>query len=240
MCVIFFSWRKNAGHPLILIANRDEFYDRPTAAAARWDDSPGITAGRDLVRGGTWLGITESGRFAAVTNYRDPSAPTGTRSRGDLVRDFLEGSSAPAEFLAAVDRESTRFSGFNLLVGQTAGEGALWYYSNRERRPRKLEAGIYGLSNHLLDTPWPKVRRGKSAFEALVADRAANADNYFDLLNDKTLAADEELPETGVGYTREKLLSAIFIVTPVYGTRSSTIVTSDRFGRLSLVERTFV
>jgi len=238
MCVIFIAWQMRADQPLILIANRDEFYDRPTAAATRWYDSPTITAGRDLVRGGTWLGITDSGRFAAVTNYRDPSAPTGRRSRGDLVRDFLGGSMSSAEFLAAVDRDSHEFSGFNLLVGESPG--ALWYYSNRERRPRKLLPGIYGLSNHLLDTPWPKVRRGKTVFAALVADHLTKADNYFELLGDKTLAPDDELPETGIGYEREKLLSSIFIETPIYGTRSSTIVTTDRTGRLSLTERTFV
>lgn len=238
MCVIFFAWRKSDERPLILIANRDEFYGRPTAPARRWDDSPTITAGRDLVRGGTWLGITDSGRFAAVTNYRDPSAPTGTRSRGDLVRGFLESSASPGEFLATVDPESHEFSGFNLLAGESGGD--LWYYSNRERRPRALGSGIYGLSNHLLDTPWPKVRRGKSLFAALVADPATNPDNYFALLGDKTLAPDEELPDTGIGYEREKLLSSVFIETPIYGTRSSTLVMADSAGRLSLTERTFV
>lgn len=237
MCVIFFAHRVHPVHPLILIANRDEFYDRPTAAASRWEDRPEIFAGRDLVHGGTWLGITDSGRFAAVTNYRQPSAPGGKRSRGALVSGFLGSSRSPADFLDKIRECSEYFSGFNLIAGD---RDTVAYFSNREGVVRTLEPGIYGLSNHLLDTPWPKVRGGKERFAAAITPANINPDNLFEILGDKSLAPDDELPDTGVGYEREKLLSAIFIETPVYGTRSSSIVLADNDFGLSLEERTFV
>ncbi len=237
MCVIFFAHRIHPDHPLILIANRDEFYDRPTAPASRWTDKPSILAGRDLVHGGTWLGVTDEGRFAAVTNYRQPSAPKGNLSRGALVSGFLDSTEGPEEYLRELSRRSDGFSGFNLLVGDRNEAG---YFSNREGVVRILEPGIYGLSNHLLDTPWPKVRRGKARFASAISGAEIITDNLFSILGDKSLAPDEELPDTGVGYEREKLLSAIFIETPIYGTRSSTVVIADRDFNLSLDERTFV
>lgn len=237
MCVIFFAHRVHPVYPLILIANRDEFFDRPTAAASQWEDRPGIFAGRDLVHGGTWLGIADSGRFAAVTNYRQPSAPKGKHSRGALVTEFLASSGSPAGFLNELRARADDFSGFNLIAGDRY---ELAYFSNREGIVRTLKPGIYGLSNHLLDTPWPKVRRGKERFSSATEGPEIVSDNLFAILGDKTLAPDDELPDTGVGYEREKLLSAIFIETPVYGTRSSSIVLADKDFRLSLDERTFV
>ncbi len=237
MCIIFFAYKTDPARPLIVAANRDEFYHRPTASAARWSDHPSIHAGRDLVHGGAWLGITDSGRFAAVTNFRDPAAPNGPRSRGDLVRDFLTSDVGPMQYLADIESVASDFSGFNLIVGDTS---ELCYFSNRGDVPRRLDAGIYGLSNHLLDTPWPKVRNGRKAFGDALAGGEISADNLFAVLGDKTLAPDDELPETGIGYEREKLLSAIFIETPVYGTRSSAVVIADSQWRLSLEERTFV
>jgi uncharacterized protein with NRDE domain len=237
MCVLFIAYNKHPRYPLIVLANRDEFYDRPTAAASRWADHPQVTAGRDLVGGGTWLGIADGGRFAAVTNYRDPSRPAGPISRGRLVADFLTGKASPGEYIRGVVTDAENFSGFNLVVG-TVDE--LHYYSNAANDPpQKLEAGIYGLSNHLLNTPWPKVSTGLAAFERLIAAEFSKSD-AFDLLADETLAADDALPDTGIGIDKERILSPIFIRTAIYGTRSSTIVLSNPEGQLDLDERGFV
>ncbi len=241
MCVIYFSYNVHPDHPLVLIANRDEFYDRPTVAAAYWEDHPEIFAGRDLVGGGTWLGITRSGRVAAVTNYREPGVAKGTISRGDLVAGFLKTDTSPENYLAQIDERKFDYSGFNLLVGEfTPERRELLYFSNRGDGIKKLMPGVYALSNHLLDTAWPKVRDGKRRFRDLTSSPWLEIDPLFDLLADESLAADAELPDTGIGYEREKALSAIFIKTPIYGTRSSTVVTfnNDLEGRLE--ERVFV
>lgn len=236
MCVIYFAYETHPDHPLILLANRDEFYDRPTAAAAYWEDFPEIYAGRDLVAGGTWLGITRGGRFAAVTNFRDPSAPKGNRSRGDLVAEFLKIDESPAKYLGGVEQRALQYSGFNLIVGDLGAGGGLFYFSNRGTEIRRLEPGVYGLSNHLLDTPWPKVVRGKERFEKLLTS-PVDIERLFALLRDESLADDADLPDTGIGYEKEKALSAIFIRTPIYGTRCSNVVTFDRSGAGKLLER---
>ncbi|MEQ1763294.1 MAG: NRDE family protein [Pyrinomonadaceae bacterium] len=238
MCVLFIAYKKHPRYPLVVLANRDEFYDRPTAPADRWADHPQVTAGRDLVGGGTWLGIADGGRFAAVTNYRDPSRPAGSISRGGLVADFLTGNSAPKNYLDEVGAGSANYSGFNLVVGSNEG---FYYYSNAgSGAPRKLEPGLYGLSNHFLNTPWPKVSNGIAAFQRLIeADVFSNSD-AFDLLADETLAADDALPDTGIGIEKERVLSPIFIRTPIYGTRSSTVVVSNSEGDLELEEKVFV
>jgi uncharacterized protein with NRDE domain len=240
MCVIFFSYRQQPEFPLILLANRDEFYERPTAAAKVWDDAPEIFAGRDLVHGGTWLGITASGRFAGVTNYRDPAAPTGKFSRGDLVGDFLKNRVPVEEYLKTIKQRAADFSGFNLLVGEfSRTHQELGYYSNRAAEIKILAPGLYGLSNHMLDTPWRKVEKGKAALAELLQKDKAEKREFFEILADKSLAEDADLPETGIGYEREKLLSAIFIETPIYGTRSSSLVLVNRNYEISLDERNF-
>lgn len=241
MCVIFFAYRKHPEIPLILLANRDEFYDRPTAAARFWSDFPEIFAGRDLAGGGTWLGVSKKGRFAAVTNYRDPSAQAGTNSRGHLVADFLK-TDIPAEiYLEEVKNRRLEFSGFNLLAGEiNPQKNELYYFSNRGRRVEKLDAGIYGLSNHLLDTPWRKVVTGKSALAKMLEHDRIAKEPLFEILADEALADDGELPDTGIGRERERLLSAIFIKTPVYGTRCSTVLTFDREFKFDFDERVFV
>ena len=228
MCVIYFAYETHPNRPLILLANRDEFYDRPTAAAAYWEDHPQIYAGRDLVAGGTWLGITRGGRIAAVTNYRDQSAPKGNRSRGELVAEFLKSEESPAKYLGGVQQRALQYSGFNLIVGDLSESGdGLFYFSNGGNGTRRLEPGVYGLSNHLLDTPWPKVARGKDRFQELLTS-PIDIETLLGLLRDESLADDAELPDTGIGYEKEKALSAIFIKTPIYGTRSSSVVTFDR------------
>lgn len=238
MCVIFFAYKVHPEYPLILLANRDEFYERPTAKARFWQDFPYIFAGRDLVHDGTWLGITKSGRLAAVTNYRDPDAPPGKLSRGDLVADFLKTDEPVEKYLNKIQTHADDFSGFNLLIGEISQKiQTLGYYSNREDQIKILEPGIYGLSNHLLDTPWPKVKKGKAELIGILKKRELQTDKLFEILGDKSLADDKELPDTGIGYEREKLLSAIFIETPVYGTRSSSLVLVNKELDISLEER---
>ncbi len=240
MCVIFLAYQQHSDYPLILLANRDEFYARPTAKAHFWEDAPEVFAGRDLVFGGTWLGITKSGRFAAVTNYRDPFAPKGKVSRGDLVSNFLKTNDSVKKYLEKIQKKASDYSGFNLLVGEMNGQiNQIGYFSNREDRIRILEKGIYGLSNHLLDTPWPKVHKGKAKLARLLGTKEIKNDKLIEILSDKTLAEDEELPDTGIGYEREKLLSAIFIETPVYGTRSSSLVLIDKYFEITLDELTY-
>ena len=237
MCVLFIAYRKHPRHPLIVLANRDEFYDRPTASAARWEDHPNVTAGRDLVAGGTWLGVAPGGRFAAVTNFRGPHRPNGAVSRGRLVADFLIGDAGAEEYIASVEHDADNYSGFNLVV---ADRDDLYYFSNAaEERAQRLAPGVYGLSNHLLNTPWPKVSSGLAAFERLIDNEEISKEAAFALLADETLAADNDLPDTGIGLDKERLLSSIFIHSPIYGTRSSTIVLADSDGNLELDERVF-
>lgn len=240
MCIIYLAFEHHLDHPLVLAANRDEFYARPTQLAGWWQDHPEIYAGRDLVAGGTWLGITKSGRIAAVTNYREPGAPKGELSRGNLVADFLKGSEPAELFMTRVERSRSEYSGFNLLVGEFSSDRrAMFYFSNRDQQVRELRPGIYALSNHLLDTPWPKVARGKARFGDLLTaplDREA----LFDLLTDDAVADDDQLPSTGLEHDVEKALSAIFIKTPIYGTRCSTLVTFDTELNGTLEERVFV
>jgi len=239
MCTILFSFRSVPGERLVLLANRDEFYNRPTAAAGTWEDAPDVYAGRDLVAGGTWLGVTGSGRIAAVTNYRDPGQAPGELSRGALVADFLKGDASPREYLREIEKNAGRYTGFNLIVGDILGAGSLFYFSNRGEGIEELGTGLYGLSNHLLNTPWPKVRRGKERLRELL-DRGAPERDLFGLLADRTIAPDEELPDTGVGIEIERQLSPIFIETPIYGTRSSTVVRFSDEGGISFEEKVHV
>ncbi len=241
MCTILFSYRPGPDKRLVLLANRDEFYDRPTASAANWKDSPEIYAGRDLAAGGTWLGVTESGRIAAVTNYRDPDQESGDLSRGNLVADFLRSDKSTEAYLRKVESEANRYTGFNLIAGRI-GDNAdeLYYFSNRAEGVKQLAYGLYGLSNHLLDTPWPKIRLGKARFSGILERDQDDLEEYFEILADRNLASDSELPDTGIGYEKEKLLSSIFIETPIYGTRSSTVVIIRDSGRIEFEERVAV
>lgn len=241
MCVIFIAFEYKSEYPLIVLANRDEFYSRPTAPAARWKDAAQIYAGRDLVAGGTWLGVTDEGRFAAVTNFREPSAAAGEISRGDLVAGFLRSNDDPVEYLEKIKSDAEKYAGFNLFVGRMSKtRRELFYFSNRENLIRDIRPGIYGLSNHLLDTPWPKVANGTRRFNELVDEDGTSTDKFFELLRDETLAAEELLPNTGVGPERERILSPIFIRTDNYGTRSSTVAIFDDEGNWKFDEKVFV
>ncbi len=241
MCVIYLALNTHNDYPLILLANRDEFYTRPSKAAGYWDDFPNIYGGRDLQGGGTWLGVADTGRFAAVTNYRDPSAPHGMRSRGELAAEFLRCDQSAQQYLENIYSRSKDYSGFNLLVGEfTQDRAEVHYLSNRGDDPRQLSPGIYGLSNNLLNTPWPKVVKGKLRFAELLQSGETSNENFFDILSDESLALDEDLPSTGIPYEAEKAISAIFIKTPDYGTRCSTVLRFSRNAEWRFEERVFV
>lgn len=233
MCLILVAWQVHSDYPLVVAANRDEFHARPTAVAARWPDAPHVVAGRDLEAGGTWLGVTDAGRFAAVTNVREPGKPKGPQSRGRLTQDFLAGAASPGDFAAGV--ADGAFSGFNLLV---ADAQTLCYRSNRDGVARALPAGIYGVSNHLLDTPWPKLTTAKARFAEAIEHLPVEAP-FFDLLADDEIVPDGDLPATGVPLEWERRLSAVFVRSPDYGTRASTLLLRRRDGSGLLVERSF-
>ena len=236
MCLILFSYRKHPRYRLILAANRDEFYDRPTESAGFWEEDGNILAGKDLKLGGTWLGITRNGRFAAITNYREPgSFKPDAPSRGKLVSGFLEGTAAPCDYLRAVAVSAGKYNGFNILVGDT---DRLCYFSNRNGGVKELAPGLYGLSNHLLDTPWPKVKLGKRLLGAAL-DGDFRPDELFRILRNSIRPDDSQLPDTGIGLDWERVLSTVFIKSPVYGTRSSTLVTVDYGGSVEFTERVF-
>jgi uncharacterized protein with NRDE domain len=225
MCLILIAWHAHPDYPLVVAANRDEFFARPTAAAGFWVDAPSVLAGRDLEAGGTWMGITRTGRFAALTNFRDPAQHRpDAPSRGHLVADFLRGTDAPAAYLERIAPIARRCNGFNLLLSD--GESLWWSAStgDAQLRVKLLTPGVYGVSNHLLDTPWPKVDAGKTALAAAIT-RLPDDLGLFELLTNEAIHPDEELPETGVGLEWERLLSSAFVKgeNHGYGTCCSTV-----------------
>lgn len=220
MCLILVVWRAHPGFPLVLAANRDEFHHRPTAPASWWDGEPAILAGRDLEAGGTWLGFTREGRFAALTNYRDPRLiRTGVPSRGGLVTEVLRSGASVADSLAYLHQEGPRYNPFNVIFSD--GERLGIYESVRDQG-RELGPGLYGLSNHLLDTPWPKVRLAKSRLAAALED-PQDEPAILQLLRDDEPAPDAELPQTGITLEWERMVSSAFIRARDYGTRCSTL-----------------
>ncbi|MDP2226734.1 MAG: NRDE family protein [Moraxellaceae bacterium] len=233
MCLIALAWQANPDYPLIVAANRDEFHHRPTTPARFWEGAPDVLAGRDLAAGGTWLGITRHGRFAALTNVREPGAPQGRRSRGLLVSGFLEGHDSPQDYAAAIASTGTDYSGFNLLVGDRDN---LWWVSNRAAAPEAVAPGVHALSNHLFNTPWPKVQRARDGLAGMLGAPSTTA--LFSLLADDRAAPDDELPNTGVGLAMERMLSPPFIRSGGYGTRCSTVVLAGQ-QRIRFAEQTF-
>jgi len=237
MCLVLFAWDTHPRHRLIVAANRDEFYARPTAAAGWWSDHPNVLAGRDLREGGTWMGVTRDGRFAAVTNVREPRGyRVGAPSRGHLVGNFLLSRAPSMGYAAGLMPVAPTFNGFNLLLfdGMTMG-----WYSNRHPAARTLPPGIYGVSNALLDTPWPKVVMGKDDLRQAIdgPDEELEA-RLFESLARRDPAPDAALPATGIDAGRERALSSAFIATPEYGTRCSTVLLIGRDGEVTLTERT--
>ncbi len=238
MCTILFAYDAHPRWWLILAANRDEFYERPTRDAGFWEDDRNILAGRDLKGNGTWMGVTRTGRFAAVTNFRDPgSVVANAPSRGALVTNLLKDTRPPLEGLRELSTRGNQFNGFNLI----AGDGkTLSYYSNRGGAPEELGPGLYGVSNRLLDTPWPKVQKGKKGLSDLISGSGeVETEEILALLSDRERPDDNLLPDTGVGLEWERLLSSIFINGEIYGTRSSYLLLMGRDGELRFTERSF-
>lgn len=237
MCLILFSYKQSEQYSLVLAANRDEYYERPSSPADFWTDAPKVLSGRDLKGGGTWMGITRSGRFAALTNYRDPiSFRKDAASRGLLVKDFLVGMDSPTAYMKYLKTHKDNYNGFCLIFGDPS---QVYYFSSRSNDTVVLSPGLYGLCNRFLDTPWPKVEKGKAALARLIPNKKFPVEDVFTILADQTRAEDRNLPNTGVELAWERILSSIFITSPVYGTRSSTLLMIDRKGHVTFIERTF-
>lgn len=233
MCLIVFAHAVHPHYPLLLAANRDEFYARPTEDADFWADHPSVLAGRDCEAGGTWLGVSRQGRIAAITNFSDPvagQAAISRRSRGELTTNFLLGTLRPGLYLANVQRAAKQYAGFNLLVG-TMDE--LWYYSNRGPAPRALEAGVYGLSNHLLDTPWPKLVQAREKLQQSLKHRIHPPSLLATVSHRQPL-----IPASEVG-EQQALLSSPFIVSDQYGTRASTALQVDNNQGVQFTEQNY-
>jgi uncharacterized protein with NRDE domain len=240
MCLIGLIYRQHPDYPIILAANRDEFYARPTARASWWADQPALLGGRDLQAGGTWLALHRDGRFGCLTNYRDLRQPQLTQapSRGELVPAFLQGDASAPAYLAALDPVATDYNGFNLLLWDGTD---LCHYANTSRQITPLSPGIHALSNHLLDTPWPKVERLKASLGALMASgQASSVDALFDCLGNRELAPDSALPDTGIGLEMERSLSAMHIGMDHYGTRVASVLRISAQGQVAFDERAFV
>jgi len=237
MCLIFLSLHDHPNYKLIVAANRDEFYNRKTAAADFWKDHPTLLGGRDLEASGTWMGMTTSGRISMLTNYRDPQninplAP----SRGKLVSDFLIENASGKEYLKKISLDGKRYNGFNLING-TVDE--LYYYSNYAEGIQQIKPGLHGLSNHLLNTNWPKVERGKEKLKPILAQKKIDPEKLFSFLYDDQRAPDDVLPQTGLSLERERALSSMFIKTNDYGSRCSTIILVDQSNRVQFIERVY-
>ncbi|NBW37423.1 MAG: NRDE family protein [Cytophagia bacterium] len=237
MCLIFLSLNNHPKYKLIVAANRDEFYQRKTAAAEFWSDHPEILGGRDLEASGTWMAMHKNGRIAMVTNYRDLKNLKQTApSRGALVSDFLLTDITAEAYLRTIEPKADAYNGFNLLVGNV---DALYYLSNYKQGIEKLNAGIHGLSNALLNTPWPKVEKGKEYFASLIKNEDIDPEVLFKMLYNEERASDNLLPDTGVGLERERMLSSMFIKSPNYGTRCSTVVLVDHHNHVQYHERVY-
>jgi uncharacterized protein with NRDE domain len=243
MCLILFSLNQHPEYKLILMANRDEFYNRKTEAADYWRDHNTILGGRDLEAMrpdgscGTWMAMTTSGKIAMITNYRDfKNLKTKAPSRGHLVSDFLIGNMDPESYLIEIEKTKHEYNGFNLLAGSV---DQLYYQSNYKAGIDHLTSGLYGLSNHLLQTPWPKVELAKSKLLPVLSEQKINPEDLFSIMQDESRAREEDLPNTGIGVEREKALSSMFIKTNGYGTRCSTVVLVKNSGEVSFIERTY-
>jgi len=237
MCLVFFSVKQHPDYPLIVVANRDEFYNRSTKSAGYWPASPQVLGGLDLQANGTWLGITTEGKIGWLTNFRDPKniSPQAT-SRGLLVSDYLTSSQKALKYLKMIERKENTYNPFNLIVG-TIEE--LYYFSNYKKGIEKIAPGLYGLSNAFLDTPWPKVKLGKEKLSAILKKEKFDTEELFELLSDNSSPPDYQLPDTGIGLELERALSSMFVKTQNYGTRCSTIIMADNNNRIFFSERVY-
>ena len=236
---MFIAVNQHKDYPLIIAANRDEFYARPTAASSFWSSNNNLLAGRDLQANGTWMGVTRNGRIAALTNIRDPkSTRDDVQSRGSLVTEWLTNDTInQSHYLDILKSTRTNFNGYNLLFGHMT---QLQVYNNFTNVSTILESGVYGLSNSNIHTPWPKVHRGVNVLKGYINEhRTIDENQLFSLLRDETKANDNVLPNTGIEYEWEKQLSSIFIQTPDYGTRASTLLLLTRHNEIMWRERTY-
>jgi len=237
MCLIFLAVNHHPEYKLIVAANRDEFYQRNTAPVHFWEDHPHILGGRDLEASGTWMAMSRRGKISMVTNYRDPhNINPAAPSRGQLVTDYLLTGDQPDQYLKSIGGNGKEYNGFNLIVGSP---DELFYYSNYKGTVEKIESGLHGLSNHLLNTPWPKVERGMEKMKQVLAEKLVDPLSLFDVLYDNQVASDEKLPDTGIGVERERALSSMFIKSPNYGTRCSTVVMLNQKNEVYYSERVY-
>lgn len=237
MCLIAFSYKVHPSYPLIIVANRDEFYDRPTAAAHFWEDEPEILAGRDLRQQGSWMGVSKNGRFAAITNYRDPRLPeTGQLSRGEIVRLFLTTTDSTDSFIQSLRAKRDLYGGFNVLLYDGKD---MHHYNNIYDEHRIVESGIHGVSNATFNTPWPKVNAAKRVLKNALDQDPIEVNTLVSLLANVEIAQDEVLPNTGVGIHLERSLSAQFVKLPNYGTRCSTAIVFHNNEEIDFLERTY-
>lgn len=238
MCLVLIAYNVHPRYPVVIAANRDEFYQRPASPAQFWEDHPEVLGGRDLKQGGTWLAVDRRGRMAAVTNYREPSErKENLRSRGFLVTDYLFGGQSPQAYLSALSGHIDEYDGFNIFAGDAS---SLYFYGSYLEKPMAMEPGIHGISNGDLDYPWPKVTRGKQALSEVIAGNEPLIPGpLFDILLDREVPEDYELPDTGVGVELERMLAPIFVMGGNYGTRSSTVLLIDQHAGINFSEKTF-
>lgn len=237
MCLIVFAYKVIPGTPLLLAGNRDEFYNRPTDPAAKWNTDPVLIAGKDKKAGGTWLGITENGRYAAITNFRDmQNVKENAPSRGHIVKNALLHDVDILKYLKHLKTRSKEFNGFNLFAGT---KDNLYYLNNIQNNIEKLKPGFYVISNAFLNTPWPKASRAKDIFKKLVTNKPFDRELIFELLLNNETYSIEKLPNTGLSDEMEKAVSAIFIQTEHYGTRCSTMLQINDNNTFFFEERTF-
>ncbi|OQY01445.1 MAG: hypothetical protein B6I26_03715 [Desulfobacteraceae bacterium 4572_130] len=237
MCLILFAYKVSKKHPFILAANRDEFYQRPTAPMNFWHNKPYILAGKDIKQGGTWFGINKKNkRFAGITNFRDPfSIKSNAPSRGEIIIDFLESTKKIELYINEFKKKADIYNGFNLVLGD---KDSIFWFSNLKNKVEKIKIGIHGISNKFLNTPWPKITLGKKALHQIINENITYK-SIFSMLGNRTIAHDTKLPNTGIGLKWERILSPLFIKSDIYGTRSSTIMLIHKNGNIDIIERTY-
>ncbi len=239
MCLIAFAYKTHPKYDLILAANRDEFYARPTRKAQVWEQEgfPRIVAGKDLQAGGTWMGISQDGKWGALTNYRDPEWESQKKTtRGKIVIDYLKSDSGASSGIIELHHRNDDYVGFNVLFGD---KDELFHYSNKNQNPVAIQPGIHGVSNALLNTSWPKLDAAKENLHSIISNTDFQKEDIFDMLTNQETARDQNLPDTGIPYKWEKAISSIFIQTETYGTRSSSILLIDKSGYMEFTERRY-
>lgn len=238
MCLILIAYQTHPKYKAIIAFNRDELHKRPTLPLNFWDETSSILGGRDLLGKGSWFAISSNGRIGFITNYRDLNIPqkTDAPSRGLLVSNFLNTQNNPQDYLEEIKQKAADYNGFNLVVGDL---NQISYYSNIENEVKKIPAGIHGICNHLLNTPWPKVVDSKKMLKEVISNDSFKVEDIFSILVDQSIKPDNLLPQTGLTLELERKNSSIFILDETYGTRSSSVVLIDYNNKVDFYERTF-